>query len=310
MAVTKETPMVNASTVPSIAMSGSRGRFAGLKAAQPLDGDGGEQQPAARAERGQREALGQQLHRDAAAARAEGDAHRELVLPRERARQHQVGDVGAGDQQDEADRSEQNPQRPPHGADHLIEQRHDLEGETAVRRVDVRHVAAQPSRQDVHLVPRRVHAHARLQPRDDVVVLRRPRRPRRRRERQRQKDLARFGDTQCRHHFARQGKAGFQDADDLIRLIVESNGPADRRPDRFHSGASKCRGSESPFRSPRHVVVRFEEPSGHEAAAEQRQQIRRGADAADAFGLDAVAGEVVVRADRHRHSVERRSRCP
>ena len=154
-----------------------------LQAAQSLHGDEGQHQSATRAKRGQHEALGQQLHRDAAAAGAERDAHRELVLPRERARQHQVGHVGARNEQDEADGPEQNPQRPPHRADYLIEQRHDVEREAAIRRVDIRKVAAQPGGQDVHLLPRRVHAHARLQPRDDVVVLGRPRRRRRRRQR-------------------------------------------------------------------------------------------------------------------------------
>ena len=55
-----------------------------------------------RAGHGEQQALGQQLARETAARRAQGQARAELVAARVRAREQQVGDVGAGDEQDEA----------------------------------------------------------------------------------------------------------------------------------------------------------------------------------------------------------------
>ena len=59
--------------------------------------------------RGQREqqAFGQQLADDAAPRRAERQPDADLALPRHAARQQQVGDVGAANQQDQSEREEQ-----------------------------------------------------------------------------------------------------------------------------------------------------------------------------------------------------------
>ncbi len=61
----------------------------------------------------EQDALGQQLTEDASAGGAEGDAQGDLAAPRERAGEQQVGDVGAGDQENERHRSEQGQQRRP-----------------------------------------------------------------------------------------------------------------------------------------------------------------------------------------------------
>ena len=53
------------------------------------------------------EALGQQLPDDLPAGRAQRRAHRHLARPRGRARQHQVRDVRARDEQHQPDRAHQ-----------------------------------------------------------------------------------------------------------------------------------------------------------------------------------------------------------
>ena len=60
---------------------------------------------------GEEQALGQELPDQPAVRRAEGQARRQLVAPRRGARQQQVGDVGAGDEQDERDDPDQDEQR-------------------------------------------------------------------------------------------------------------------------------------------------------------------------------------------------------
>ena len=52
----------------------------------------------------QHQALGQELPRDLDPRRAERRPHRHLALPRGAAREEQIGDVGAGDEQQEAHR--------------------------------------------------------------------------------------------------------------------------------------------------------------------------------------------------------------
>ena len=56
------------------------------------------------------QALDEQLPRDRAVGRAEGRAHGELAVPRAAAREEEVGDVGARDQQQEAHRGQEQPE--------------------------------------------------------------------------------------------------------------------------------------------------------------------------------------------------------
>ena len=60
----------------------------------------------------QEQALGEQLSNQPPPARAERHADGHLALPRARARQHQVRDVGAGDEQEQRHRAEQHPDVP------------------------------------------------------------------------------------------------------------------------------------------------------------------------------------------------------
>src|SRR5262249_51338908 len=70
-----------------------------------------EQEADARARERQQRALREQLPRDAPPRGAERDAHAQLVPPRARAREEQIRDVGARDQQDERDHGHDQVQR-------------------------------------------------------------------------------------------------------------------------------------------------------------------------------------------------------
>ena len=91
----------------------------------------------------EQEALGHEMTNETSAAGAERAPHRHLLAPAERARQQQVGDVGAGDQQHERDGAEQDGERAPHFADHLFLQRHDAERQAAVGRIELWMIAPQ-----------------------------------------------------------------------------------------------------------------------------------------------------------------------
>ena len=83
---------------------------------------------------GEQQALDQQLPHDAPARGAHRVAHGDLARPCRRARQQQVGDVGARDQQHEADRAHQ---RQEHDADRagveaFVERLDDADGELLV----------------------------------------------------------------------------------------------------------------------------------------------------------------------------------
>ena len=88
-----------------------------------LDAQAGDQQAEGAAREREEGRLGEELADDAAAARAEGRADGDLLAPAERPGEHEVGDVGARDQEDEPDRAEQHQQRRPHVADELLVQR-------------------------------------------------------------------------------------------------------------------------------------------------------------------------------------------
>jgi hypothetical protein len=79
------------------------------------------------ARQAEQHALGQQLPEDARAARADCRADRDFFLASRRARQQQVRDVRAGDQQHKPDRAQQNIERQPYVAHDLFEQRHDAQ---------------------------------------------------------------------------------------------------------------------------------------------------------------------------------------
>ena len=83
-------------------------------------------QAEAAADEREQQVLGEELLHEAPAAGAGGGAQRQLLLPGRPGGQQQVGDVGAGDQQHEADGAEQERQSLRRVAEEGLVQRHDL----------------------------------------------------------------------------------------------------------------------------------------------------------------------------------------
>ena len=106
-------------------MSCARGKVCGQQRDQRLDACHCERQPEGAADGGDEETFGEELPDDARTLRTERDAHGDLPLPRRCAREHEVGGVGAGDEQHHGDRGEQHQQQRPACADDVVVQRND-----------------------------------------------------------------------------------------------------------------------------------------------------------------------------------------
>ena len=96
------------------------------------DSPGREREPRGGGDQREDEALGEELPDHPAATGAERGANRHFPGPRGPAREQQVGDVAARDEQDEADRAEQDEQALPVVADELLHQRRDREGQLRI----------------------------------------------------------------------------------------------------------------------------------------------------------------------------------
>ena len=90
---------------------------------QRTDRPGRQREPERPSQNGQQEALGQELLDEPAAAGPERRTDRELPLPRRGACEQQVCDVGAGQEEDEADRAEEHPEHRPDLAEHRLGKR-------------------------------------------------------------------------------------------------------------------------------------------------------------------------------------------
>ena len=168
---------MNSSTAGSIAISSDRGRPVGRDRDRargcPRRRAPGRRAPPMSAEH---QALREQLPRDAPPARAERGMNRQLLLPSLGAHQEQVGDVGARDQQHDADRAEQDPEHLADVADDVLRQRPDVRPDPRL----LEHLPGEPGRQREALDDHRQHPRdvgvglldgdARLQPRDPLVA--------------------------------------------------------------------------------------------------------------------------------------------
>ena len=176
--------------------------------------EAGEKQSERAAGDREHDGLGEDRPDDARAAGPEGRAHRDLLAPRDRAGENEVGDVGARDQEHEAHGPEQDEQRRPDVADEVL-----VEGQDGgapalvVRRV----LRGQPGRDGVHLGPRRIQRDAVLQAGEHAEVVNRPQRPVLRRQNERDPDagLRRIGQLLRKH------------AHDLVALAVQDHGASD-----------------------------------------------------------------------------------
>ena len=127
------------------------GELLGGRREQRLKTPGRDEHAAGRAGPRERDALDEQLPHEPETAGAERRPHRQLALPRRRARQEQVGDVGAGDEQHEADRAGQRAERRPHGADQLFPKRHHVRGPAGIA---IGELGRQTRREAIHVGPR------------------------------------------------------------------------------------------------------------------------------------------------------------
>jgi hypothetical protein len=112
----------------------------------------GEQRPQPGGQRGQDQALAEQLARDAPAGRAHGEAYRHLAPPPVGAGQQQARDVGAGDEQQEPHGRREQRHRGAVGTDHVVLDRHREAPERHLARVVVRTLAAQLDRRGGELL--------------------------------------------------------------------------------------------------------------------------------------------------------------
>jgi len=112
------------------------------------------------------------LELDAQAAGAERSADGDFAPPRDGARKEEVGDVGAGDQENERDRAKKNNQRRPHPADHLIVKFVERPAKTRLRRVVIRKSLQPTSDEGIDLRLRLCERHTRFEPADDAEAAR------------------------------------------------------------------------------------------------------------------------------------------
>ena len=106
-----------------------------------------DQQAGGAADQAEQQAFGQHLAQQSAPPGAERRPNRQLALPRGRAGEQQVRDVGAGDQQDEAHRTEQDDQRPLDVTHDLLVHRHEADTDPGVHWI----LFLQPRGDGVHL---------------------------------------------------------------------------------------------------------------------------------------------------------------
>ena len=112
-----ERPAVNARTRPSMAMVLARGRLLAASTTNVRIAQGRQQDAERPADGGKQQRLGDQLVCEVALTGAERQADRQLAAPRQAGREQQVGDIGAGNQQHQEHRPEQDLQRGADAAD-------------------------------------------------------------------------------------------------------------------------------------------------------------------------------------------------
>ena len=121
-----------------------------------------EHQPERAADRREHERLGDDLADEDGAIGAERRPDRQLLAPRGGSPEHQVAEVGAGDQQHEADRCEQDHERTLDVAHELTVERNDVDAEALIGRVGLFEAGGDPG----HLGLGLFHRDPGLQPAD------------------------------------------------------------------------------------------------------------------------------------------------
>ena len=224
-AVAALTPTANSRTFGSIRIVSTRGRFAGFIQTSQRVPSHARKTPSNPPQSREHQALRRQLPQQPAAARAKRPPHRQLTFAGGGAREQQVGDVRAGNQQEHADGAEERDERGPHVLDDILLQ---CDGANPHPRRFVDRVLRTQLRGDRFEVGLRLRqCHARLHPAED------------REEREvarrlvRVVELQRLPDLRVGHEegFGRQPQAsrGRQHADDCLITAVEPDATADDR---------------------------------------------------------------------------------
>ena len=309
MPASSESATLNRSTVPSMLTVAARGRSGGataISARTPHDPSSKPAAPPAR-DSSKLSASSWRTSRQRPAPSAE--RHRDLTGACCRTREQQVRDVDAGDQEHEADRAEENQQRPLHAFHHRVQQRYGAHRVT----VDlVRILARQVLLDAVEIRARLGDGDTVAQPADGGKIVRAAlvRRQLVGLEAQRDPDLAVAGEI----------KAGGEHADDLERRAFERDTLPDDRavaavaalpqivPEQHHlAGARKCVGrGESATelrRHPQHAEkLRVDRAGGHAdglgSAAQREDLIAVDGDTAQSPVLRAPVHEVWGRDSR------------
>jgi len=124
-----------------------------------------EHQPACGTEQSEHHTLGEELPDEARRSGAQRGANRAFAATGGRTHQQQIRHVGAGDEQHQADRTEQQQQRAPAVAHHHLGHRHELGADILVR---PRPNLFETCRNRLEVVGRPLALHARMQPGDNV----------------------------------------------------------------------------------------------------------------------------------------------
>src|SRR6185295_5204000 len=127
----------------------------GRKRNQRAESPNREQQSHRAADHAQQNAFGEQLPNDPPAPRSEGQANRDFFFTHRGAREQQISDVRACDQQHKTDRAKQNQKRGPHGVSLLIVNQPEID---AVVRLKILFVQALGDRGHVCLRLRERHS--------------------------------------------------------------------------------------------------------------------------------------------------------
>ena len=221
-------------------------------------------------------AFGDELAQQSAAAGSERGPHGQLLVPPRQARHHQVGHVGAGDEQHTGDGAQEHEEGRPRGAHQLFAQRKQGGPVAGLLRVGLRVGETQTVRHRGHLGGRALQGHAALHPSEGQKHPRLPvlhhRRPRAERAGHRgHEDVV----------FARVARQGRQDADQGMYAVVHVELAAHHARVGAEMLLPELVACEQHGLGPRHLLV------GPKAAPER--------------GLDAENAEEVPRHDARLH---------
>ncbi len=237
----------------------------GIEREQERHTDRGEDEPKHAAHDREDQTLREELPDQPAAAGPERGADRELPAATLGSHEEKVGDIGTGDDQQEAHRAEQDEKRRPDGADERVGQRLDAEAEPHVGRICVGILGDEPANQRRQLTLRVGDRDARPETGDRVEIVRRARLRSRAVDRDRDEDGRITEGETARHHadhharcpverdFATEDRGVGAEAplpetvvenDDLILgwpILVRSEEPSERRLNTEHTGKGLCR---------------------------------------------------------------------